>query len=419
MNRKQAVALATCIYLIVIGCSTVPTISDVSVWAGYNQAKDLMKRAEYKKALQLAGERLKTHPNDTQACWVNGRTYYLMGNWDKAIEWLQKTEDLSPGWKEKHTGPLLERAWQKHRKYSNSTSSGSEPRKEDEITNSRHAPEHESDQAVTYPTQEQKLWALATTAVLTESNGRRHDLLGGCERTPEEIKAWQDSLARWWGIHNRTELLETLNWIEEGGHRKEFNKIAAMLSSATPETLAEIRRQAAGDSSNSNRIEIVLRYKDIFGKKSLIAWDYDRYISLSGWGYIAGFLSEEEAWHKIMPVAQLLQRTFDSWVDLGQNHVVGREYWSLEQTQTNGAYTRKCYKRLLTNPTSPWVRLKWDMDLNEPQKDAITRTLEGPLKIAPLSVSLYRKECFASVGDGLCSRGLHESRNNPQSLRSI
>ncbi len=53
-------------------------------------------------------------------------------------------------------------------------------------TDRRYPPKLESEKSFTPPTQEQKLWALATTAVLTESNRRRHDLLGGCERTPEE-----------------------------------------------------------------------------------------------------------------------------------------------------------------------------------------------------------------------------------------
>lgn len=72
----------------------------------------------------------------------------------------------------------------------------------------------------------------------------------------------------------------------------------------------------------------MLKYKDEFGEKSIAAWDYDRYISLCGWGYIAGYLSEEEAWQRIMPAARLLQKTFESWIDLGKNHVVGREFWS-------------------------------------------------------------------------------------------
>ena len=242
-------------------------------------------------------------------------------------------------------------------------------------TDRRYPPILQTGESYTPPTQEQKLWALATCAVLTESNRRRHDMLGGCERGPKEIKAWQDSLAKWWGDNNREDLLGTLNWIEEGGHRREFDEIARDLSAATPAQLANIRIRIAANPSISNKVEIVLKYKDEFGRKSLAAWDYDRYVSLCGWGYIAGYLSEEEAWQRIMPVARLLQKTFASWKDLGNNHVVGREFWSWKHTQEGGDLTRQCYEKLLTDLSSPWVLLKWETDLSPPRE---TKTQNQP-----------------------------------------
>ena len=118
---KQAVVFGMIwLCLIVMGCVTVSLKPEVNLWPEYSQAKDLMMRADYKKALLLAEERLETHPNDAHACWVKGRTYYFMGNWDKAIEWLQKTEDLSPSWREQYTGPLIEKVRQRQRLNSNS-----------------------------------------------------------------------------------------------------------------------------------------------------------------------------------------------------------------------------------------------------------------------------------------------------------
>jgi hypothetical protein len=166
------------------------------------------------------------------------------------------------------------------------------------------------------------------------------------------------------GDNNRDDLLGTLKWIEEGGHRREFDAIAQDLSAATPAQLADIRMRVAANPSTSNKVEIVLRCKDKFGLKSIVAWDYDRYVALCGWGYIAGYLSEEEAWQRIMPAARLLQKTFESWKDLGNNHVIGREFWSWKQTQERGDLTRQCYEKLLTDASSPWVLLKWDTDLS-------------------------------------------------------
>lgn len=225
----------------------------------------------------------------------------------------------------------------------------------------------EHSKAYTAPTETQKLWALATCAVLTESNGRRHDVLGGCDRTPVEVKAWQESLAKWWNTHNRKELLETLQWIEGGGHRQEFDEMARDLSSATPEQLVAIRKRVANNPSVSNKVEIVLKYKGQFGKKSIVAWDFSRYVSLCGWGCVAGYLTEDEAWERIMPAARLMQKMFTSWEDLGTNHVVGREFWSLKQTIANGARTQQCFEKLKTDAASPWKRLDWNLSLASPE----------------------------------------------------
>ena len=98
--------------------------------------------------------------------------------------------------------------------------------------------------------------------------------------------------------------------------------------------------------------------------KSILGWDYARYVSLCGWGYVVGFMTEDEAWERIMPVAITLQDTFDSWEDLGRNHVLGREFWSWQSTQSRGELTKKAYKKLCTHTGSPWRRISWDLDLS-------------------------------------------------------
>lgn len=219
------------------------------------------------------------------------------------------------------------------------------------------------------PTESQKLWALATCAVLTERNGGRHDMLGGYDRSPKEIETQKDILAKWWNIHNQQELLKALDWIEKGGHRKDFNEIAHALSFTSSEELARIRIQVANNPSVSNKIEVVMRYKDQFDNKSITAWDFSRYISLCGWGYIVGYLTEDEAWVRIMPAARLLQKTFASWEDMGTNYLAGRELWSLKQTTKDGSRMQQYFEKLKTDPASPWKRLDWNMNLDTVQTD--------------------------------------------------
>ena len=76
-----------------------------------------------------------------------------------------------------------------------------------------------------------------------------------------------------------------------------------------------------------------------------------------------GYLTEDEAWDLIMPGARKLQTTFDSWKDLGENYLIGREFWSQAETERNGLLYRQVYQRLLDDPASPWNQCAWDLNL--------------------------------------------------------
>jgi hypothetical protein len=213
------------------------------------------------------------------------------------------------------------------------------------------------------PNNEQKMWALAACAVLTESNRNRHDLLGGVTRTERNIKNWKEVLEEWWGIENRIDLFESLQWLQADGHRADFNEIGAYVTSLKPEELEHLREEAEGDPELLNKIAVSKKNYAVLGDKSILAWDYSRYISLCGWGYITGYLSEEEAWELILPVAVMLQEAFDSWEDLGSNHVLGRRFWSLEHTRRRGEITQEAFDKLCTDPSSPWLQIPWNLDL--------------------------------------------------------
>lgn len=213
------------------------------------------------------------------------------------------------------------------------------------------------------PTRKQKDWALATCAVLTKYNGDRFNILGGSKRTPQRIKLVQEMLASWWGIRNREDLFKTLKWLEDGGHRKEFDGISKFLNSGPESEMEKVKQIVASYPKMSNKLQIVLKYHNELGSKSIAAWDFVRYISLCGWGYIAGYITKDEAWRRIMPAAELLQRTFNSWSDLGENYLIGREFWSQQQTIQRGQRMRECYQKLLSDPASPWVTIPWSISL--------------------------------------------------------
>ncbi len=64
-----------------------------------------------------------------------------------------------------------------------------------------------------------------------------------------------------------------------------------------------------------------------------------------------------------MPAARALQSHFTSWRDLGENYLIGREFWSRSETRQSGDLYRAAYQTLISYPGSPWNRNPWGLKL--------------------------------------------------------
>jgi len=206
-----------------------------------------------------------------------------------------------------------------------------------------------------------QLWALACPALLTLNNRHQHDLLWCVPATPENIATEKKMLEEWWGINSRQDLLKQLTWINSGGHRAGFDRMVQLSQMGAVEAF-----KAKLDPKSLNEFEegmqIVQEFGPQLGSKSLLGWDYCRYIGLCRWGTLCGYLSPDEAWAKIMPAAKLLQNSFSSWSDLGKNYLIGRHYWQPHSNLQPSFESN--YKLLLSDPKSPWVTIPWKTDLS-------------------------------------------------------
>jgi hypothetical protein len=209
-------------------------------------------------------------------------------------------------------------------------------------------------------------WALATTAILFEMNGHRHDLLSGAAATPDGQESGKRVLSQWWGVNNHDELLRALNWLQFEGHRAEFDELGRRVDALSDSEFRSIIIAADNNAQAANQLDITRRNYRRLGHKGILAWDIVRYIALCRWGYLAGYFTDTEAWDHIMPAASRLQLSFDSWQDLQSDFLIGREYWSVQQTENNGPRFRAIYERFLQDPGSPWNANPWGLDLKVP-----------------------------------------------------
>jgi ankyrin repeat protein len=205
----------------------------------------------------------------------------------------------------------------------------------------------------------QERWALAASAILSTYNQEPLDTISSGDSVLEERRFLQNS----WEISNHDDLLKTLEWIDQGGHRQLFSALGARAANLSPDELSRAVSHLGPEDANS--VVIAHRYYEKYSSKSITAWDYARYINVCRWGVAAGYISEEEAWPRVMHAAQILQQTFTSWREFGENYLVGREFWSLRQTKIDGQAMRAVYQGLLNRPGSPWNRIPWNLPLQQ------------------------------------------------------
>ena len=124
-------------------------------------------------------------------------------------------------------------------------------------------------------------WALATTAMLMERNQGRHDLLSGLTVNRGKYgKAGSRRFFEWWGIENKEEFAKTMQWLEYGGHRKEFERMGAYLASLDEQQLAEVQEKVKQNQQARQQVDIARKHYTKLGRKSILGWDYARYVFL-------------------------------------------------------------------------------------------------------------------------------------------
>ena len=227
-----------------------------------------------------------------------------------------------------------------------------------------------------------KAWALACSAVPTEPIHWPHDSLAPCETTEINVAAVERILKQSWAVKSRADLSERLLWRGQTGDRAAFDEACGMIRTVSPTEYAERLQKISDSPEDVAAIEYIWKYCHELGDKSLLGWDIAIYIMLCRLGYVAGHITEEEAWSMIIPAAGILQRTFDSWEDLGRNFLIGQEGFHPEGTEDNRYYYyADAFQRLLDMPSSPWNKYPWNTDLGEIPKE-IPQLKSTPLNSA-------------------------------------
>lgn len=112
-------------------------------------------------------------------------------------------------------------------------------------------------------------WALATTAIIFQANGDRHDLLAGGIITAEGQERGKRLLSQWWDVSNREELLDNLTWLQFEGHRAAFDALGRQVDAMNDMQLMTAKAAVAKSPQELNRLEIVHQNHRLLGQKGI------------------------------------------------------------------------------------------------------------------------------------------------------
>jgi hypothetical protein len=191
-------------------------------------------------------------------------------------------------------------------------------------------------------------WTLATTAIVTRYFNESHERLGGTVVNPGTILRAKRTLGDPWGIGDRKDLMAMLKHLAKPEEEQSFRKLAATIAAGAP---------VAGDVSAED-VAFVRTYAQSLGPRGLLADDLCRLVYVAGNGYVAGYLSEAEAWGWALAAAHRLQAAYASWEELGQHYLLGVT-WRRGRDED----LEQSYRELLADPGSPWRAVPWGTPL--------------------------------------------------------
>lgn len=198
-------------------------------------------------------------------------------------------------------------------------------------------------------------WAIAAGGNLAKINSSNFDYL----HNGHSRRGMKYMLKRWWGIKNAAQSHEMVHWLMKEGHRAEFNTIFPQIASLAPNEFQA--RVSQFDPMRQQHLKFIYESREYLANGGLVAWDMGRLINICRGAYVAGYLTEPEAWGYIMPAARAIQQVYHSWSEVSTGYLLGWRYWQ-QGKRTEPFYVEQA-EWLKTNPTSPWQQLAWNTPL--------------------------------------------------------
>lgn len=190
-------------------------------------------------------------------------------------------------------------------------------------------------------------WTRAMGSVLIELNEGNAYVFGGYEKNGDNKAGAVKILKSSWGIKSKEDLLQKIRELLRTGDRTAFRAEAKDMNAMSKKKLKTAMKQLSGDMLI--HYQMVQYNWNAWKKKGLLAWDMCRISHLAQWGYIADYLTLEEAQAVMEPAIKKCRDNFASWDEVQNNWLDGYcLYATIDRKAANTDYTvrRNLYQEL-------------------------------------------------------------------------
>ena len=147
----------------------------------------------------------------------------------------------------------------------------------------------------------------------------------------EDKSDYQDALADWWGVENKSDFIETQEELLTGMHQAAYEKVRKAIDenggANADITAIDINKYDLDEDDAITDLRFVRDNYNKFSKSGIKAWDITRYVNNVNFAHAADYLSEDECMKMANKALVEAQKYYDNWADYFNDFNLGRGFW--------------------------------------------------------------------------------------------
>ena len=172
-------------------------------------------------------------------------------------------------------------------------------------------------------------YAIAFSSNLFQINKFYHLDFSAKSLSDESKENIKEVLEDSWDITDYDSLIETFDNLLTGGHSGAYKSLAALLDKYPKKSVLDIALAEELSVLEVSRLYFVRDSRNFLGFHDIEAWDLGRAITLMRWSIATGYITQEEAVERCLPIVEKLKKDYTCWYDYIVHYVQGRGFYGI------------------------------------------------------------------------------------------